>query len=74
MIIESGKADEMQVTLDEAFARLPKAYRTEQVRDDIARVVVSDPDNHRHTAMQFVLEVIFTIDCAMDRLAGLKSR
>jgi hypothetical protein len=37
-------------------------------------VVVSDPDNHRHTAMQFVLELIFTIDRAMDRLAGLKSR
>lgn len=64
----------MQKAVDDAFARLPKAYRTDQVRQQIAQVVLYGEKNYDRSARQFIAELIFTIDRAMDRLAGLKSR
>jgi hypothetical protein len=74
MLLDNAKADKMQSAVDSGFARLPVALRTEEVRDEIAKVVVRSSGDYKAVAHHFVTAMIASVEYAMAKLESFRSR
>ena len=73
MVIDSEKAREMQAAVDGVFAHLPKAFRSDDIRNEIARNVARSAGNYEDVARQSVIGMFATVDKAIEnrtKLAG----
>jgi hypothetical protein len=52
MLLGSEEADRIQSAVDEAYASLPGAFKTEEVRKEIAKAVVRSGGDYENRSMQ----------------------
>jgi DNA-directed RNA polymerase specialized sigma subunit len=75
MLLDSKKANEMQAAVDAVFSRLPKIFKTEETRNEIAKNVVRSEDEYHEAARRTVLSMFASIDRAIEnrkKLANFK--
>jgi hypothetical protein len=75
MLLDSTKANEMQAAVDAVFARLPKIFKTEETRNEIAKDVVRSEGEYHEAARRCVLGMFASLDRAIEnreKLANLK--
>jgi hypothetical protein len=66
MLLDSEKANEMQAAVDAVFARLPKIFKTEDTRNEIAKDVVLSEGKYHEAARRSVLRMFATVDRAIE--------
>lgn len=66
MLLDSKKADEMQAAVDAVFARVPKIFRTEETRNEIAKHVVRSEGEYHDAARRSVLKMFASVDRAIE--------
>jgi len=61
-----------QKAVDEVFARLPKVFRTESIKAEIADCVARSEGNYEEAALVSVMGMFTSIDRAFKRKTGAK--
>lgn len=71
MLIDNKKASEMQTAVDLVFARLPEVFKTDHIRNEIAKNVAQSQGNYEDAARRSVIGMFATIDKAIENRTKL---
>lgn len=67
MLLDSKTADEMQAAIEDVFRRLPEHYRTEIIKDEIAKAVVRTATHGRESYDKVARQTVYAMFSSLDR-------
>jgi hypothetical protein len=73
MLLNSETANQMQAALDEVFSRLPKVFRTDEIRNELAKTIVRSRGDYHEVARSTVISMFASIDRAIENRKKLAS-
>lgn len=68
MVIDSQIASDMQAAIEDVYLKLPEHYRTEIIRNEIARVVVRTKAHGREGYEKAARAAVHTMFSSLDRV------